>query len=62
MLYFRIIMKFKESSVSQTGIYIGWVWWCIPFNPVPERQRQVDLCNFEATLVYVVSSRLARDI
>jgi hypothetical protein len=36
------------------------VWWCTPLTPVLGRQRQVDLCEFEANLVYVVSSRTAR--
>jgi hypothetical protein len=35
-------------------------WWCIPLTPALERQRQVDLCEFEASLVYRVSSRTAR--
>jgi hypothetical protein len=32
------------------------------FNPELKRQRQVDLCEFEASLIYIVGSRPARDI
>ena len=30
--------------------------------PAPERQRQVDLCEFEASLVYKASSRTGRTV
>ena len=30
--------------------------------PTLERQRQMDLCKFQASLVYIVRSRTARDI
>jgi hypothetical protein len=26
-----------------------------------QRQRQVDICEFEFTMVYIVSARIARD-
>ena len=33
-------------------------WWCLmPLIPALRRQRQVDLCEFEASLVYRASSR-----
>lgn len=31
-----------------------------PLTPVLESQRQIDLCKYKASLVYIVSSRLAR--
>ena len=31
------------------------------FNLRPRRQSQVDLCEFEASLIYIASSRTARD-
>jgi hypothetical protein len=34
----------------------GW-WWCTPLIPALRRQRQVYLCEFEASLIYRVSSR-----
>lgn len=37
--------------------YIGAFFF---LNPALKRQRQVDLCEFEAMLVYIISSRLAR--
>jgi hypothetical protein len=36
------------------------LWWRTPLIPATWRQRQVDLCEFEAILVYIVSSRTAR--
>jgi hypothetical protein len=37
----------------------GW-WWCTTLIPAPRRQRQVDLCESEASLVYTASSRTAK--
>ena len=34
----------------------------MPLIPALKRQRQVDLCEFEASLVYIVSSRIARTV
>ena len=33
----------------------------MPLIPALQRQRQADLCEFEVSLVYRVSSRTARD-
>ena len=38
------------------------VMWSMPVIPALGRKRQVDLCEFEASLVYNVSSRTARDV
>jgi hypothetical protein len=35
-------------------------WWYMPLIVALRRQRQVDLCEFEASLAYKVSSRMAR--
>lgn len=32
------------------------------FNPTFGRQRQADLCEFGASLAYIMSSRIARDL
>ena len=32
-------------------------WWCMPLIPALGREKQVDLCEFEASLVYRTSSR-----
>ena len=36
------------------------VWLCRPLIPALRRQRQVDLCDFKASLVYIASSRQVR--
>ena len=38
----------------------GHWWWCTPFIPALGRQRHVDLSEFKASLVYRVSSSIAR--
>lgn len=35
-------------------------WWSTPLIPAFQRQRQVDLSYFMASLVYIVSSRTTR--
>jgi hypothetical protein len=40
--------------------FSGQTWWCTPLIPALGRQRQVDLCEFEASLLYKVSYRTAR--
>lgn len=50
--------KYKEqltngsASIKKTHQ----VWWQMPLLPALERQRQADLCEFGASLVYVVNS------
>jgi hypothetical protein len=34
--------------------------WCIPLIPALRRERQVDLCEFKASLVYKASPRTAK--
>ena len=46
-------MAFKKDKSSQ-------VWWHMPLIPALSRQRQEDLYEFEASLIYKVSSRIAR--
>lgn len=36
------------------------VWWLVPLIPASGRWRQADLCEYEASLVYKVSTRRAR--
>jgi hypothetical protein len=40
-------------------IFAGW-WWLMPLILAFGRQRQTDLCEFDASLVYRASSRIAR--
>ena len=35
-----------------------WAWWLTPLIPALGRQRQADLYEFQASLVYTVNSRL----
>jgi hypothetical protein len=35
-------------------------WWCMSLISTPGRQRQADLCEFKASLVYRVNSGLTR--
>ena len=40
---------------------IKWVWWHTPLiTPALRRQRWADLCEFETSLIYRVSSRTAK--
>lgn len=41
-------LKIKTLSQAQ---------WSVPLIPAPGRQRQADLCEFKATLIYILSSR-----
>lgn len=45
----------KNNSTSQENVKMGRV--CMPKIPAPEKQRQDNHNNFEASLVYKVSSR-----
>jgi hypothetical protein len=38
---------------------LGQAWWYTPLVPELRQQRQADLCELEATLVYIRSSRSA---
>jgi hypothetical protein len=45
---------------SNLKIYLAGQWWHTPLIPAHGRQRQGELCEFEASLVYRVSSRSAK--
>ena len=65
-------MKAKWLAVSTALGSLGWLsrvlervclaelWWLMPVISALGRQRQEDLSEFEASLVYKVSSRTAR--
>lgn len=36
------------------------LWWYLILIPAFKRQRQVDLCEFQATLAYIGSYRIAK--
>ena len=57
----------STSSTAQQGSRDLWCKsmcesqaWCTPLSPALRRQRQVDLCEFKASLVYIVSSRTTK--
>jgi hypothetical protein len=39
---------------------VSTLWWRTPLIPGLERQRQGDLCEFEASMVYRTSSKKAK--
>ena len=41
-----------KQSMYENAIKVAEQWWCTPLIPALGRQRQVDLCEFEASLVY----------
>lgn len=41
-------------------MYVAQQWRHMPFIPALERQKQQDLCQFNANLVYRVNSRVAK--
>ena len=47
-----------ESMINDK--HLAWPWWCTPLIPALSKQRKVDLCEFETSLVYRASSRTAR--
>jgi hypothetical protein len=51
-------VNFKASK-NKLG---AWQWWCMPSMPALRRQRHVDFCEFEASLVYIESLRPAWSI
>lgn len=40
--------------IQHKTTFHGWEWWRMPFIPAPGRQRQVDLYEFEASLICIV--------
>ena len=47
-------------GVVKTAVLFAGLWWCMSLIPVLRRQRQADFCEFEASLIYRVSSRTVR--
>ena len=50
-----------RENVKSKNVLVVVQWWHTPLIPALGRPRQADLCEFEASLVYRVSSRTARD-
>jgi hypothetical protein len=53
---------YSKDSIRQPvteASYTSREWWHLPLIPPLRRQSQVDLCEFEASLVYIVSSSTA---
>lgn len=49
------LMRVKGRAVLKRGA--SRVWWCTPLVTAFQRQRQVHLCEFEASLAYISNSR-----
>ena len=52
-------MAARGTGCNNDMVEAGWTGWCTPLISAFNRQEQVDLCEFEASLVYNVSSRPA---
>lgn len=48
--------KYRNCQSLNLRLEFGQMWWCTHLTPWPPRQRQVDLCEIEASLVCTVSS------
>jgi hypothetical protein len=53
------LMAARGTGCNNDMVEAGWTGWCTPLISAFNRQEQVDLCEFEASLVYNVSSRPA---
>lgn len=49
-----------DKAIILKILYIYQAQWFIPLMPALGRQRQEDLCKFEASLIYITSYRTAR--
>ena len=58
----ELTKAWKGGPASHQDSELAGQWWCTPLIPALGKQRQVDLCEFEASLVYRASSRTARAI
>lgn len=59
-----LLLDHYQSSGSPCPVKIlkkGWAWFCfrLPLVPIFRRQRQADLCEPEASPIYIVTSRPA---
>ena len=56
-------MYYQVSSAStKININNSWMWWCMSLIPSLKRQRYAYFCEFEASLVYKMSSRTVRTV
>jgi hypothetical protein len=47
-----------STDIRNSGWH--WTWYCMPLVSAFVKQRQEDLCEFKASLVYTATFRLAR--
>ena len=53
------LLTTNKTKAMKKRIYSCQAWWCTPLNPALGKQRQAELCEFKASLVYRASSRTA---
>ena len=56
------VLKVIDMRSALRTTVLGQAWWHRPLTPALRRQRQVDLCEFQASLGYTVNSRTAKVI
>lgn len=56
------LLRTRRIFVTPCGIrnstQLG--WWHRPINPALKRERQLDLCEFEASRIYIANSRIVK--
>jgi hypothetical protein len=52
----------ENRNQENRNVYLDGQWYTMPVMPTLRSQRQMDLCEFRASLVYKVSFRKARSI
>jgi len=60
VLTFLLLWWKITAKATQKRKHLGQAWWCTPLIPALRRQRHTDLYEFEASLIYIVSSRTVR--
>jgi hypothetical protein len=60
VVYIRPWLRISRSHAHKERMCESTAWWHTLLDPELRRQRQVDLCELKASLIYKESSRTAR--